>query len=390
MRGLLSKLLGFLIPYACIWGGAWLLGVQSPKQVTASSVVAFAAYFLGAYIAGMVAHELGHALAVHLVGERVLGIQLGGKLGRVTIKLGTVPVSLGLGLGGSVSYRGHRLSAARHVVVLAAGPVANVLAAPVCLLLPVPRFEAAMLMLGVLASGLTDLVPGDDDDDGTLSDGSKLWRIRARLRADTDVRGLLADQGWPDRSDAADILINGFRLDVPEAEDCLDGLTKQPDELLRMYRQPWTLPAKPERDVTYIVEVLTWKVLCTSELPGDTVNLAESRAQWVLDHLDKEHPDNRVPLYSGQQTLALARLRQGRAADVRQLCTAALAADLEPEDRASVLALVAMARNALLLSGREQLAEALALDPDADLVREAASVLNGGPDARSVAAAKAS
>jgi hypothetical protein len=60
------------------------------------------------------------------------------------------------------------------------------------------------------------------------------------------------------------------------------------------------------------------------------------------------------------------------------LCADALAADVDPEERATVLALVAMARDALLLSGQPQLDEALALDPDAELVIETARVLDGG------------
>ncbi len=43
----------------------------------------------------------------------------------------------------------------------------------------------------------------------------------------------------------------------------------------------------------------------------------------------------------------------------------ALAADLDQDDRATVLATVAMARHALFLAGRRQLDEARALDPDA-------------------------
>jgi hypothetical protein len=45
-----------------------------------------------------------------------------------------------------------------------------------------------------------------------------------------------------------------------------------------------------------------------------------------------------------------------------------------------VLATVAMARHALLLSGQPQLDEALALDPGAALVSEAARVLGADPD----------
>lgn len=46
-----------------------------------------------------------------------------------------------------------------------------------------------------------------------------------------------------------------------------------------------------------------------------------------------------------------------------------------PGDRANTLAIAAMARHALLLDGRPQLDEALALDPDKALVGEAATRL---------------
>src|SRR5258708_26183198 len=107
----------------------------------------------------MVVHELGHALAARLARAEVLGITLGGKLASVTFRLGTVPVSVGLGLAGWVNCRSHRLSAARRAAIFAAGPAANVLVAPLCLLLPLPRWEAAFLALAVLASAAQDLTP---------------------------------------------------------------------------------------------------------------------------------------------------------------------------------------------------------------------------------------
>jgi hypothetical protein len=380
MRRELARLLPNLAFLALLFGGQWLLSISAPRDMAVSAVVALAAWLLAAFAGGTIAHELGHALAVRLAGERVLGIQLGGQFAHVTFNLGTVPVSVGIGLGGSVSFRGHRLSAARRGVVAAAGPAANVLVAPFCLLLPVPRWEAAYLALGVLASGLADLAPGSAAD-GISTDGSRLWRTRARLRADAEVRELLENPNWQDRPDAADILINGFRLDVPEAEDCLRELAGQPQELLRLYLKPWTLPGKPEPDVTHIVHVLSWKVLVTGELSAETADLAASRAEWVIRHLDDQYPDKRTPDFKARHTLALARLRQGRTADVPRLCADALAADLEPDDRASVLATVAMARHARLLSGRQQLDEALALDPGAQLVSEAVRVLGEGWDA---------
>jgi len=92
-----------------------------------------------------------------------------------------------------------------------------------------------------------------------------------------------------------------------------------------VFTKPWTPPDRPEADVTHIVHILSWKVLLSGDLPAE-------------------------------------------------------AADLDADDRATALALVAMARHASLLSGREQLDEALALDPNADLVAEAVRFLDGGWD----------
>jgi hypothetical protein len=324
MRGELGSVLPSLAFPVLVLGGQWLLDIHSPPHLAVVTQVVFAASILAAAVTGTVVHELGHALAVRLVGGRVLGVRIGGRVGRVQWHLGSVAVSVGLGLGGAVTFRGHRLSAERRAVVFAAGPAASVLVTPFCL--------------------------------------------------------LLADPGWQDRPDAADILINGFRLDVPEAEDCLGELSGQPEVLLRLFLKPWALPDEPAADVTHIVHVLSWKVLVTGDLPATTADLAASRAEWVIGHLDSDHPDKRTPVHSARHTLAVARFRQGRASEARQLCTDALAAELDPCDRASVLATVAMARHARLLSGREQLDEALALDPEAPLVSEAARFLGGGWD----------
>lgn len=124
------------------------------------------------------------------------------------------------------------------------------------------------------------------------------------------MRRLLSDPDWQDRPDAADILINGFRLDVSAAEDRLREVCKEPDALLRLYLKPWTLPDRPEADVTHIVHVLSSKLLASGDLPTATAGLAASRIEWLIGHLDQEHPDRRTPLHSVLNALALARLRQ--------------------------------------------------------------------------------
>ena len=379
MLAILDPALPFLAFLAVLYGGRSLLGLRIPPHLAIATVVAFAALLLAAFITGMVVHELGHALAVRLIGQRVDRIELGGTLARVTFSLGAVQISIGLGLGGSVTYASHRASVARRAVVVATGPVADILVAPCCLLLPLPHWETSYLALCVLATAVQDLAPAHTASGGS-TDGYKLSRIPAELRAAAQVRKLLADPCWWERPDAPGILIDGFRLDVPEAEDCLRELGRKPSELLRVFTKPWPLPDRPEPDVTHLVHVLSWKVLRSGDPPAEAVDLAAGRLEWVIDHLDQEHPDKRTPRHGMQSALALARLRQGRPQEVQRLCADALAADLDPDDRATVLALVAMGRHALLLSGRQQLDEALALDPNADLVGEAVRFLDGGWD----------
>jgi hypothetical protein len=371
----------FLVYLAVFYSGRWLLHIRTPQHQSLAAEAGLVVLLLAAYAVGTVLHELGHALVVRLVGGRLLGFQLGSKFASVTFTVGSVPVTigLGLGLGGSVTYDGYRLPAWRRAAVTAAGPLANVLAAPLCLLLPVARWEASYLALGVLASALQDLAPGHSRD-GTSTDGYKLSRMPARLRADAQVRGLLAGECWWEKAGAVEILINGFRLDVPEADDCLKELSRQPDRLLHVFTKPWILSDRPEADELHIVHILSWKILISGELPAEAADLAARRIEWVIAHLDEQLEDGRLAPHRMRYALALARLRQHRLGEVQPNCTEALNADLDADDRATVLALVAIARHALLLSGRQQLDEALALDPDADLVGEATRFLDGGWD----------
>jgi hypothetical protein len=375
MRGLLAGIVNTLIFLACTWGAREILVAHEPAHAPWTAVLGVAAWLLAAYVTGTVVHELGHAAGVRLIGSRLDAIQFGGHQLRFTVR--GVQVSVGPGLGGHILYDSDLVSPHRRAVVLLAGPLANVLVAPASFLLPVPRWEAAAIALYVLPSALQDLVPAYDDDNST--DGAKLARIPASVRAEAEVRALLANPDWPRLPGAADTLINGFRLDVRAAADCLKELSHQPDRLLPFYRQEWTLPDKPEADVLHIVDVLTWKVLVAGSLPAETVELAASRAEWILGHLPKESSDKRIEADRVRPTLALARLRQGRTGDVRGLSAGSLAADLKPSERASVLAILAMARHARLLSGQAALDEALTLDPDAPLVAEAVAALSRDP-----------
>jgi hypothetical protein len=380
MRRTLGRLANALILAACLLGGRELLERYQPAHVGVGTELGFAALLLAAFIAGTVVHELGHALAARLVGSPVTEIQFGGRLLKFHVR--GVLVAVGPGLGGHVHLSSDRLQARPRAAVLLAGPTANLLVGGACLLLPAPHWETAYMAICVLTSALRDLVPDGDFTADSQSDGTRLARLRVSARAATEVRALLASPDWLHQPGAADTLIEGFRLDVPEAIDCLRELSHEPERLLPVYQQEWKLPDKPEPDVLHIVDVLTTKVLCTGPLPAEIAGLAASRAEWLVDHLPPGgSKDKRIAPARVRPTLALARLRQGRTADVTRLCSGSLGDDVPPRDRASVLALVAMAKHERLLSvsGRAALEEALALDPDAPLVAEAVATLSRDP-----------
>jgi hypothetical protein len=291
-------------------------------------------------------------------------------------------VGLGIKPGGEVEYSGKGLSAGQDALIAAAGPAADLVTAPLVLLLPIPRWAAVYLVVIMAASGLANLIPAKTEG-GSLSDGVTLIRTRARSRATADIRELLAAPDWSHRPDAAGRLINGWVRDVPAAEECLKQLPDDRAVLLRLYAQQWLLPERPETEHLNIVHALSWKVVAKPDVSAGLTNLAGTRVEWVLSHVDKRDEEARPRPRDVRHTLAVVRLRQGKPSEVRRLCADALAADTDRDDRATVLATVAMAKHQLYLlaSARQALDEALALDPNADLVAEAVSMLSGGPAA---------
>ena len=347
-----------------------------PRHLGAWTIVALISGLIATYLLGIVVHELGHVLAIRLAGEWPTAIHLMGPPDRVAFSVGPLRVGLGIRPGGEVEYAGKGLSVGQSAVIAAAGPAADFVTAPLVLLLPIARWAAIYLAVIMAASGLANLVPAKTED-GSLTDGVTLIRARARSRAMADVRELLAAPGWSHRPDAASLLINGWLRDVPAAEECLKQLPRDRDALLRVYAQHWSLSKRPETELLTIVHALSWKVVAEPGVPAGLADLAGTRVEWVLGHLDKADEDVRPRPRDVRHTLAVVRLRQGRPADARPLCADALAADLDRDDRATVLATVAMAKHQLSLpaSARQALDEARALDPDADLVAEAVSML---------------
>jgi hypothetical protein len=323
--------------------------------------------------AALVLHELGHYLAARALGEPVKAVYIGSPPSRLVLGRGSTKLHLGLRAGGRVLLGTHP-TAGRFAIFVAAGPATNLLTAVVVLAMPLAFSVKYPLTLIFAATALSNLVPHRSRS-SRLSDGAKLLQGPARSRAEKAVLALLDDPDWRHQPGAADLLLRGIRLDVPKAKaywPALAGLLHQAgrrDELLAQHRWKLTLPEKPEQNLVQALHHVEWCVATIPGLPLADANLAGRRLSWVLRHLAAEQRPN------ASHTLAVIRLRQGLPAEVEPLCEESLTADLEPGQRATVLATIALSRHATGQSGREALDEALALDPDAELVSEAAAAL---------------
>jgi hypothetical protein len=114
------------------------------------------------------------------------------------------------------------------------------------------------------------------------------------------------------------------------------------------------------------MHAVEYNVLLLPGIPAEDIDIAAERVQFVRDH----HPSRDAHhLAAIEHSLALASLRQGRHKEVRPLCRAGLDGSLPADNRATVLATIALARRALGKSYRGLLTEAVFLAPDADLVQ---------------------
>jgi hypothetical protein len=370
-----GRLLAALALAVVVYAGSRVLPIAPPASTALPAAIAgTAGLVLAAVIIVIVAHQLSQAAAARLLGQHVSAIWLGGPPASAAISLGTVQLSLGFRLRGAVSHSADRLPARRRAIVDAAGPAAGLLLVPAYLLLPLPRWPAAVLAVTTAAWELSGLVPVRTAD-GRLNDGAQLLRVRARRRADAEFRQLLEQPGWTARPDAADRLLRAGRLEAAAARDWIRQPADNAD-LMRLHAAAWTLPDAPDRELRAVVRDLTWKVLARPGLPGPAADRAADRAEWLERHVDRRR-DPAGSRAGTRQALAVARLRQGRLAEVEPLCEQAFWAGLRPGPQASLLAATALARHALGQDGRPPLGAALALDPDADLVAEAVTTLAG-------------
>jgi hypothetical protein len=142
-------------------------------------------------------------------------------------------------------------------------------------------------------------------------------------------------------------------------------------ELLELHTS-FARPAGPwAAHEAHSLHAVEYNVLLLPDLPAGMLDEAASRVEWVVANYPHDQRKEPVDHAALQHTLAMARLRQGRFAEIEPLCAPALAADVGRENRATVLATIALARRALGRPHADVLAEAVALCPDADLVAEA-------------------
>jgi hypothetical protein len=131
--------------------------------------------------------------------------------------------------------------------------------------------------------------------------------------------------------------------------------------------------------LTQAMHDLEYCVLLVPGLSADVYDLAASRVEWVLDNFAFGE-EEKGPLFraAARHTLALARLRQGHPEEVAELCADGLAnAGVSVASRADYLATIALARHALGEPYENVLAQAVSLDPDGDLVKEASRLAIG-------------
>ena len=132
------------------------------------------------------------------------------------------------------------------------------------------------------------------------------------------------------------------------------------------------MPAGPDGlEQARSLQGVEYNILLLPDLPAGVLDEAASRVQWIVASYPHDQAENPVHHAALEHTLAVARLRQGRFGEVEPLCAPALAADIGPEDRATVLATIVLARRALGQPHADLLTEAVGLFPDADLVAEA-------------------
>jgi hypothetical protein len=322
--------------------------------------------FGAATLVAVVAHELGHLLACRAVGVKVKAFRLGDERYAIRFRVQAVQVSLGWPYKGRVEHEGSP-SVGRGAVITLAGSLVDLALAGRCWRarrrpLPVralgrrrslshsgsPRLGLPASCRTVAARDGCPTAPGYSNCDPARArpncvrcrrrqSGYGRWGATMRRRNSTVRRR------WLSRTSLTPCA--GFG--PPAGRD-------------------WQAQALSLHDIEY-------NLLCVPGLPPGVIDEAAVRMRWLVDNYPFNPKKDSELRPAMEHTLALARLRQGRFNEVEPLCASGLALDIGPDNRATLLATLVLARRALGQPHADVLAEAAALSPDADLVAEARS-----------------
>jgi hypothetical protein len=355
-----------------------LAGLSRADIAAVVGLAAVVILFAGA-MASTVVHQLGHLLACLAVRGKVTEFSLGGKRA-LRFRVRGAAVSLGLPYRGWVGFEGVP-SARRRALFLVAGPLLSVTVAALLLALTLTaRPSASRLVLATLTlpfalGAVLSLVPHRTRT-GRLSNGAQLLELRNDGAIRADLEELTASPGAPSPPERTARLLRAFHAGnswarwnagVIAALLRREGRTAELAELLSGLPMPPSASTGVSRQA---VHEIAWNAVATPGLPPELADRAASLVQWLLDNDDPGAEKDDLERAAWIHTVATARLRQGRFAEVEPLCADLFDAG-RPDHRATALATIVLARHALGQPCEDLLAQATALAPGADLVAEA-------------------
>jgi len=365
-------------------------------------------FVVGGELLTAVVHEGGHVLACRAVGAKIRAVYLGADApGRPRLTVGKVIISWTRPVGGRVLHDGTQ-SAGRNALIQAAGALATLITAgALAACQPKDPFVLGLALL-LAGSSVVNLLPHRARS-GRPTDGARLlaavaggkfaeavrqprdangWTVDTPPALRAELRELERDKDGPlDPARTARCLAAYYRKEALAwvAVGAIGRALRREGRITELFKLHADLPMPAGRLVqmlTMATHQLAWEVLLVPGVPPDEAAFAADRVNWVLETAEFK-PGNPKWWYREAvlHTLALAKLRLGELAEVERLCQPILELPgLPPENRATVLATLALARRQANQPYEQLVAEAVALAPTADLVSEAAGATQLQPN----------
>jgi len=375
-------------------------------------------------VAAVVVHECGHLLTCLVFKVKVQEFRIG-RADRRAFRFRFRGVKVWLGWPGVGHVKHDPVPARpRAAVILMSGSLANLVVAGALLAVALataphqqgtlgfPEYEAVELSLATFigAIGLCNLLPFRSRS-GQLSDGAKLLALSSERLAiklgegETVIKGA-GDTIWrpatPQETAEYNELVPRLRqlggdphaslpselvdkwLAAYRDRNFIGLLTAwavgralrksgRVSELLELFEEYPVPSGRLVGAMMHSLGSLAYEVALVPGMALEVLGRVVDELQWLIDTTElADTPHGRMTRTAALHSLAVARLRQGEFAVVEDLCRTALAGPvLSATDRATVLATIALARQALGSPYEQLVAEATALDPRADLVAEA-------------------